>query len=484
MAITTMPREVCLLQRPSGVGPSAAVVYPNRYNVGMSSLGFQQAFRCFLASGVSVQRGFYDKSETDPRSYEMNEPLFRFPIVAYSLTYELDVFNLVRHLNRAGIALLWRDRDEQSPLVLVGGLGVSANPAIVEEFADLICIGESEKVIPTIAGILRSADLPRKGMLEKFRAIPGLYVPPLGFAEDRFALPFVTVEDLREWPCHSVILTNRDEFGGAFLVEVSRGCGHRCKFCLVSHRVGRPRFREAADVCAIVDEFRPHIQKVGLMGAAVADHPDLTAIAEHLVGNNLAFSTSSLRADRLTDDFLALLRRGDTRTITLAPETGSETHRKHLGKSIRSSVLHDAVYRSARAGFPNLKLYWLIGTPGVDIREETDWIINATRELGEVFHSEGGRQVICNVSPFVPKAFTPFAGESMASVRELRRAQRHIRRVLAFRGKFKVPPQSAREAHIEAALSIRDRDYLTSRIMDVALERKSPRVVFEINSDK
>ena len=471
-------QETSLLSFKSPAGPAAAMIYPNSYKVGMSSLGFQQIFRNMAEAGLSVQRGFYDEKVTDPRSFERNEPIFRFPLVAYSLTYEPDIFNLVRHLERSGIAPMWRDRDDRSPVVLVGGLGVSGNPAIAEAFADVICVGEAEDLISTIAESISLAANGRQKALEALAATPGLYVPPLGFAENRFEIPYHRIKSIDDHPCHSVILTRKDEFGGAFLVEASRGCGHRCKFCLVSHRVGHARFRSEDDICSLVDEYSERIIKIGLMGAAVSDHPALEGIAEHIVRSGLMFSTSSLRADRLSDEFLSLLRRGGNKTITLAPEAGDETLRRRLGKAIKSETILETASRSARAGFSNLKLYWLIGTPGEDIQQETDAIIKFSQEIESVFLGNGGRRLICSVSPWTPKAFTPFSNESMASVSALRRALRHIRRVLTFRGSIRVPPQSAWEAHIEARLSVDDRDSLTPKIIKIALEGANARSVF------
>ncbi|MFH1743055.1 MAG: radical SAM protein [bacterium] len=470
--------ETYLLRRVSSPGPAAVMVYPNSYRVGMSSLGFHQVFRHLDAAGLSVQRGFYDETDTDPRSFEMRDPIFRFPLVAYSLTYEPDIFNTVCHLNRAGIPPLWRDRDDRSPIVLIGGLAVASNPAIAEEFADVICIGEGEAVIPAIAGAVSSSGRGRREILESLSGTRGLYIPPLGFAENRYELQYRIIEDLGDYPCHTVILTPDDEFGGAFLVEASRGCSHRCKFCLVSHRVGPARFRSASEICDLVDEYGGKIYKVGLMGAAVSDHPELTTIAGHLVQKGLSFSTSSLRADRLSDEFLALLRKGGNKTITLAPEAGDDSQRRRLGKGIRSSVILEAAQRSAMAGFSNLKLYWLIGTPGEDIRAECDAIIKFSRELEQVFLGHGGRRVTCTVSPCIPKPLTPFAEEPMAPVPEIRRAMRNIRRALAFRGTIRVPPQSAWEAYIEALLSTKDREFLTPRIIQVALGEESARTVF------
>ena len=467
-----------LSARSWGCHAAAIMVYPNSYSVGMSSLAFQQIYRHLGAAGLSVQRGFLDETQTEPRAYGTNEPLFRFPLVAYSLTYELDVFNLVRHLNRAGIPPLWRDRDERSPIVLIGGLTVSANPAIAEEFADIICIGEGEGVIPAVAEALSLTGCDRARVLERLSGAPGLYVPPLGFVENRFQIPYRTVENLGDYPCHTVILTREDQFGGAFSIELSRGCSHRCRFCLVAHRVGQARFRPASDICSLVDEYRSQIKKVGLMGAAVADHPELVTIAEHLVRRGLSFSTSSLRADRLSDEFLDLLRRGRNKTITLAPETADEQHRRKLGKAMKSSTILETAQRSALAGFSNLKLYWLIGTPGGDIRAEADGIIQFSQEIERVFVSHGGRKVTCTVSPWVPKAFTPFADEPMAPGPELRRALRHIRRVLTFRGTIKAPPQSVWEAEVQAHLSTKDRGFLTPRILQVACGGEKARSVF------
>ncbi len=471
-------KEIRLLPPQAKTGPGAVLVYPSSYSVGMSSLALHQVYRHFADAGLSVQRAFYDEAETDPRSFEMREPIFRFPLVAYSLNYEPDIFHIVRHLSRSGIPPLWRDRDEQCPIVLVGGLGVSANPALAEEFADVICIGEGEILIPHIAAAVSAKELDRKSLLEKLAEQEGLYVPPLGFAEDRFALAYPVVTDLETCPCHSVFSTPYDEFGGAFLIEVSRGCSHRCKFCLVSHRVGRVRFRSGSSICALVDEYGDRIHKVGLLGAAVSDHPDLTGVAEYLVQKGLSFSCSSLRADRLTDEFLALLQKGGNQTITLAPESGDEDHRKELGKPIKDSVLFDAVERSAGAGFPNLRLYWLIGTPNRDLDEEIDAIIGCCREIERIFLGRGGRKITCTVSPWVPKAFTPFANESMATPAEMRRAIRKIRRVLAFRGRMQVPPQSAWEVQIQGLLSTEDRAFMTSRILRVALGEEDARSVF------
>ena len=471
-------KEIRLLPPQSQTGPGAVLIYPNSYSVGMSSLALHQVYRHFAEAGLSVQRAFYDEAETDPRSFEMREPIFRFPLVAYSLTYEPDILHIVRHLNRSGIPPLWRDRDEQCPVVLVGGLGVAANPALAEEFADVICTGEGEMVIPHIAAAISAKDLNRKSRLEKLAEQEGLYVPPLGFAENRFALAYPVVTDLETCPCHSLFLTPDDEFGGAFLIEVSRGCSHRCKFCLVSHRVGQVRFRSGSSICGLVNEYGNRIRKVGLMGAAVSDHPDLTEVAEYLVGKGLSFSCSSLRADRLTDDLLALLRKGGNQTITLAPESGDEQHRRDLGKPIKDLVLFDAVERAGKVGFSKLRFYWLIGTPNRDLEGEIDAIIGCCREIERIFMVGGGCKITCIVSPWVPKAFTPFAGESMASAGEIRRAIRKIRRVLAFRGGIHVPPQSVWEAQIEGILSVRDRDFVTSRILRVSLGGEEARSVF------
>ncbi len=472
-------REIHLIDIPHGGSLSVALAYPQLYSIAMTSLGYQQVLRLLVESGAHVERVCMSENEGDEaRSLESGRPLSSFSLIAFSLTYELDIFNLVRMLADAGIAPLAKDREDGDPVIIIGGIAASAHPALAEEIADVIAFGEAEEFVGDIVRRAESSADKRRTLLESLAEIPHLYVPALGYAENPSLTPRGVLKDFKNYPCHSVILAPDDQFGGAFLLEVSRGCSHRCKFCVITFHVGGWRFRKAEDLEEYITLHRHQIQKVGLLGAAVADHPELDRLAAFLVNMNLKFSTSSLRADRLTDDFLDLLRQGGNNTITLAPEAGDEERRFEIGKRMRNDVILDVAERAGRRRFPQLKLYWLIGAPGRDMNDDIDDIIEQSKRIDRAFTGSGGGRVVCSVSPFVPKATTPYAAAPQASPKDMRKALRRIRRELTFKGRVKVPPHSVWEAHTEAALSVLPREVLTPRILRVGVEREDMRAVF------
>ena len=472
-------REIPLIDIPRGGSLPVAMCYPNVYPIAMTSLGFQQVLRLFVEAGAHVERVCAPGEEGgEARSLESGRPLSSFALLAFSLTYELDVFSLVRMLAGAGIAPLAKDRREGDPIVLVGGVASSAHIPLVEDIADVIALGEAEPVIASMVDRLAGSADGRVAMLETLQEQPHIYVPALGTASGLGDITSAVLKDFQSHPCHSIILSPDDQFGGAFLVEVSRGCSHRCKFCVITYYVGGWRFRKAADLEASIDEYRGQIRKVGLLGAAVADHPELDRLAAFLVERGLHFSTSSLRADRLSDTFLELLRRAGNNTITLAPEAGNEERRFDIGKRMENAVILDVAERAGRMRFPKIKLYWMIGSPGRDLWDEVTDVIEMSKVIDKTFVEAGGGRITCSVSPFVPKAHTPYADAPQVLPKEMRKALRRIRRELAFKGRIKVPPHSVWEAHIEAALSVLPKEILTPRILRVGVEGEDPRSVF------
>lgn len=472
-------KEIHLIDIPKGGTISVGLAYPNTYSIAMSSLGYQQVLRLFVEAGAQVERlCLPENGETEPLSLESGRPLSAFPLVAFSLTYELDVFHLVKMLASAGIPLLAKDRGESDPIVLVGGVAVSAHPAMVEDIADVIAMGEGEEIVAPLVEAMISQHEGRRAALERIAGLPHFYVPALSFHPDPAQIPYATLKDFAAYPCHSVILAPDDQFGGAFLLEVSRGCSHRCKFCVITYHVGGWRFRKADDLEASIERYGTRIDKVGLLGAAVADHPELDRLAEFLVERGMRFSTSSLRADRLSDTFLSALKRGGNNTITLAPEAGDESRRFEIGKRMKNEEILDVAERAGRMRFPKIKLYWLMGSPGRDLHAEVQDVIEMTRKVNDIFTASGGGKITCSVSPFVPKAFTPYFHAPQIPPREMKKALRLIRRELAFKRNINVPPHSVWDAQVEAALSVLPREILTSRILRVGVEGEDLRTVF------
>ncbi len=443
-----------LLTFPDNPHGPVGLIYPNLYGVGMSSLGFQQVYRLFRESGCSVERIVLDRKSRETRSVENRTPLFRFPLLAASLTYELDVVNLLRMLLNGGVPILSDERGDQAPILLVGGQAASANPRLLQRIADAVALGEGEGIVEPVARVLSQHEgRPRTELLEALAELDSIYVPKIHGEFDSNRFDRSTLDPIDSHPCHTVIRARDDEFGGAFLLEVSRGCNFRCKFCIVPAANGIARFRDDHSLIDILERYQKKYAKVGLLGAAVADHPQVEAITEWLVSRGKQVSTSSLRAEKVSEAFLDLLRRGGQQTITIAPESGGIETRSRMRKNVNDESYLRLAEIAGKKRFPYMKLYFLLGVPGADLMEEATQIIEFSRKMGAAFNGSGGSKVIVAVSPFVPKPATEWAREPIWNPKALKKASRVIRKQLAFRGDFKVPPVNVKEARAEAVLS-------------------------------
>ena len=441
-----------------GVGrPSeVALAYPSPYRVGMSSLGYQTLYRLLHELGVGAHRAFLpDAWEAmalpwpQPRrpilTYEAERPLSSYRVVAISVAYELELAGLVRLLEGSGIPALAAERREHDPIVILGGPLTFSNPSGLLPFADLLISGEAEDLLPAaidrILGerrrepaIASAAELPSTILGE---VAPGLWhdLPEPGRAsKDRV-------------PAYSAILTPDTELAGMFLIEPERGCSRQCAFCVMRIQPGGGmRLIELARVQDLIPE---HARKVGLVGAAVTDHPDLEPLVASLVESGRQVSISSLRADRLTPAFLHDMQRSGHRTITVASDGISERMRLLLDRKIKEEHLLRAAKLVHEHGFHRLKVYEMIGVPG-ELDADVDELIRFARELVAI-----GRLAL-TFSTFVAKRNTPLDGQAFFGVKAADERLRRIRAGLG--GKVEIRPQSPRWAHIEYLLAQRGPD--------------------------
>jgi radical SAM superfamily enzyme YgiQ (UPF0313 family) len=429
-------------------------MYPNTYSVGMACLGYQQVYRLFRNAGVSVERIFYDKKGRETRSVENRTPLFRFPILAASYIYELDILNLLKMLIRGGVEPLWEDRSDDAPILLMGGTAATDNPALLTRIADAVFLGESEFYIEKIADVFKAnPGQPRDTLLQQLATIPHLYVPKIHGEYDPAQHRSHLMSPIDGVPCHSGILAPDDEFGGAFLLELSRGCKYRCKFCVVHYMSGTARYRQYDSLIEVLEQYKDRYQKVGLLGAAVADHPHVEEIAEWVVRHGKQVSTSSLRAERLNRNLLSLLKQGGQRTITVAPESGSLEIRRGLLKGVKDEKYFLLAEEAGKQRFQQIKLYFLLGTPHADPLEEAEAIIGFSETMASVFQKNGGGKIVVACSPLVQKPTTPWRDAPEWDAKRVKKASRIIRKKLAFQGNLKVPPVNVKEARLEAILS-------------------------------
>ena len=470
---------------------SIALVYPNTYAVGMSNLGFQTIYDHLNAlPNVVCERVFFPDAEdldehartgTPPLSLESHRPLTNFDLVGFSLTYEGDYINSVRLLRMAGIPPRAADRGPGDPVVMMGGVCAFSNPEPVAPFMDFVVVGEGEEVVREIvAAWTETAPADpgrRRRFVERVKGLAGIYVPDayrVGYGADGLIaevapragdVPAVVIKrrlkDVDRFETRSALKTPRAEYGHMELLEVGKGCGRGCRFCLEG-QVYRPvRHRSLPSLRESVAKIAQQSKRVGLVGACVSDYPWIGDLMRLLEEYGVEVSISSLRADSLTEDLVASLARGGHRTLTMAPEAGTERLRRVVRKAITDEQLYEACHLLRRHGIPNLKCYFMIGLP-TETREDVEAIpdlaarlLERLRALGPDGHSFG--KLTLSVSSFVPKPWTPFQWVPFDDPRALEDKLDLIKRAARRLDTIRVVHENPREAALQALLARGDR---------------------------
>ena len=465
---------------------SICLVSPSRYQTGMSSLGFQTVYALLAGSdGIRCERAFlpdrdeleeYRRSGTPLLSLESATPLADFDVIAFSTSFEPDYLNIPLILNRARIPLYSSSRSQSDPLIIGGGAAFFINPEPVADFFDAICIGEGEDIVPgLIATLLSPVDDGRRGLLKALATISGVYIPAfyrpnyhdgalIGYdAENGAPLPVVRVPVCLEQhkPSSSQILTENTEFGDMFLVEVSRGCPRGCRFCSSGFIYGTFRQQPFDNLVELIDQGLLHRTKVGLVGAAVSDYDGIGRLCRYIVDKGAKVSVSSLRIDRIDSEMLDALIASGHKTISLAPEGGSQRMRDVIRKNLSEAQILDACEMLISRDILNLKLYFIIGLPG-ETDEDLDEMIRLVETIRERVIERGRAnkrlgEITLSVNPFIPKPFTPFQWCGMEPLPSLERKVKLLESRLKRLSNVKLKVESLRESYLQALLSRGDR---------------------------
>lgn len=434
---------------------SVALIYPDSYYLGMSNLGLHAIYRLLNDyDDVVCERIFWEKenadSNTPPVSVESRRPLADFSILAFSISYELDYFNVVSILRNSGIPLHAAQRNKTHPLVIAGGPCITANPVPLSPFFDCFGIGEAESILPVILPVLSEGiSSNRHDLLKALAILPGIYVPS---HPPEHPVVRQYVKDIDSLATTSVVLTPDTELKDLYLIEAERGCQRGCRFCLVNSIFSPMRFRSVDRLVRQAEEGLRLRKRIGLVGPAVTDHPHIVDLLDNLTRMGAQLSISSLRIVSLSADIINLLARGNARTITIAPEAGSERLCQVINKNLSYRHIMEVTEMVGLRRFKNLKLYFMIGLP-TETDDDIKDIIKLTLSIkARLDKSRGAPRLNLNVTPFVPKAGTPFQWLPMASLDVLSRRMALLKKSLPARGII-LKTESPAWSHIQGTLS-------------------------------
>ena len=506
----TLAREHgTIVKRHTGHAVRIALVYPNTYYVGMSNLGFQTIYRHLNArDDVICERAFLPEpadiqdirqSRTPLFTYESGIPLGDCDIVAFSVSFENDYPNLLRILDLARIPTLSRGRTGYDPIILVGGAITYINPEPLADFADVIIIGDGEETVYRyIDQYIEDDNKPREAHLQQALHLDGVYVPALQtFSTDQYnasidQIAKQQVSSFEDYPAYSGILTPDTEFGESMLIEISRGCPRRCRFCAVSYVY--PKFRALkpstilglihAENERLVSAGQPEVKAIGLVSSAMCDYPYLDELCAGLDTLNIRVGVSSVRVDLIPESLLDLMLKTGLRTMTIAPEAGSERLRKAINKPILSEQILTGAKRILIKGIKNLKLYYMVGLP-TETDEDIDELIEMTKTLSQLQRTHGvpGGKLRLSINPFIPKALTPFQWSPMVAPKEIKRKLNRIKKALRRAPGVDVKHESLKSAYFEGILSRGGRELSVFLMETVRQDGDWKRAAAEISMD-
>jgi radical SAM superfamily enzyme YgiQ (UPF0313 family) len=487
LAQQTLSREVGFVRKPHANRLRVALIFPNTYFVGMSNLGFQTIYRLFNDQpDIVCERAFLPPKQELAAlrdagirivTLESQTPVSDFDVIAFSVSFEWDYTNVLTMLRLAGVPVRAADRDYTHPLIVIGGAVTFVNPEPLAPFADVIAAGEGEALVPALLDAFGTSS--RSEQLKRLARQRGYYIPSfydVEYAADGTIARYVPREGSNAPavvkkaalkttdavdPPSTTIFTPDTEFGSRFLVEVVRGCANLCRFCWAGYNYLPVRAFPAQRILDCAIAAKPYASRAGLVSIALCDHPEIEHILRSLKDMGYSISPASLRLDDLTPTIVSLLKDSGERSLTIAPETGSDRLRRVINKTITNEEILDRAELIFSSGIESLKLYYMIGLP---TEEDADLVAirDLTLQLYEIMlkHARArGRigRIVASVNPLVPKPGTAYQWLPMTRSDEIERRMQRLRQLVSGIDNVYFNIKSERHSYYQALLSLGDR---------------------------
>lgn len=390
--------------------------FPNEYTVGITSLGYQVVWATLaMRDDLQVSRLFTDIQEQLPRHPE---------ILGFSMSWELDYVNIFNLLESLNIPLRASHRTENHPLVFGGGPVLTANPEPFADFFDVVLLGDGEILLSSFIDAYQEVrNAQREVKLKRLAQVPGIYIPSLYdveyFSNDGEIksihprdsdIPAVIQKQTYRGNTlsASTIVTEKAAWENIFMVEVVRSCPEMCRFCLASY-LTLP-FRTASLEKSLIPAIEQGLKvtnRLGLLGASVTQHPEFSELLDYISQpkyDDVRLSVASVRTNTVTEKLAATLAKRDTRSLTIAVESGSENLRQIINKKLDNEEIIQAAVNAKAGGLSSLKLYGMVGIPG----EEPEDLDATVAMMKNVKKAASSLRLTLGCSTFVPKSHTPF----------------------------------------------------------------------------
>ncbi len=437
-----------------------ALAYANAYEVGMSSLGFQRVYELVHETPEWTCQRFFTDGRGMPLSVETDTPLTEFGCVAFSVSFEEDYVHLLALLDRAGIPLRRKDRGPWDPLIVMGGSCAAINPLPMAQFIDVFALGAAENLLGDLLPALAEEE-DHAAVLDRLAAAGGFYLPDRHDPESdpsscagalKLRKKELTAAQMavRGHLPTSPIVTPRAEFARKYLVEMSRGCPEKCRYCWATFGMGQFRWHPTQLILESFERARAVTGQIGFIATAVGDHPEIGRILEQAHAMGFRSSVSSIRIPAVTGGVLEPLHASGARSITLAPETGSDRLRRAMNKPISNALLLQKVRLIFRHGFTQLKLYFIIGLPGEEMDDVTA-ILELAADCRALMLEEAATtgavgHIHLGVNILIPKPYTPWQREPMDDEKNLKRKASILKRGVAGLPNVSMSVMSIRQA--------------------------------------